>query len=91
MCRSTKLRSSNNGWFDDQWMKQSGPALVACPRCGVEVTVTECQCEPPLGFGTLSFSFWNWPPLDSPSWKINILSVVREITGHALVCTWGRI
>ncbi|MGO9466833.1 MAG: hypothetical protein ACLQIB_24540 [Isosphaeraceae bacterium] len=75
----------------DEWVEQSGPAAVTCPRCAKEVPVTEWRCEPPLGFGNLSFRFWNWPPLDSRSWQIDIPALVREVTGHAIISTNGRI
>jgi hypothetical protein len=44
-----------------------------------------------LGFGNLSFTFWNWPPLDKPSWKIDIPARVKEVTKHKLVSTYGHI
>jgi hypothetical protein len=73
------------------WYHQSGPALFPCPRCGKTPSVTEWHCKPPLGFGNLSFTFWNWPPLDSRAWKIDIMALVEEITGHKLVSTHGHI
>ncbi len=75
----------------DEWFEQSGPAVVTCPRCAKDVPITEWRCEPPLGFGNLSFSFWNWPRLDSPSWQIDIPALVREATGHAIISTNGQV
>ncbi len=74
-----------------QWMDESGPAIVPCPRCNKEMPITQWRCEPPLGFGNLSFVFWNWPPLCSPSWQIDILDLVRKRTGHNVIRTHGRI
>lgn len=74
-----------------EWWHESGPALVACPKCRMEHSITEWQCKPPLGFGNLSFTFWNWPRLDSPSWVIDIAGIVRDITGHRIVRTYGHI
>jgi hypothetical protein len=74
-----------------EWIGQSGPALLRCPGCAKSQPITEWQCEPPLGFGNLSFRFWNWPSFDSPFWKIDIIDVVREVTGHAIVRTYGHI
>jgi hypothetical protein len=62
-----------------------------CPLCGQGRSITEWKCTPPLGFGHLSYRFWNWPPLDSPSWKLDIPRLLREITGHTIVHTYGRI
>jgi len=74
-----------------EWMRQTGPALVPCPQCGKNSSITEWQCKPPLGFGNLSITFWNWPPLDSSSFKIDIRALVEEITHHSIVSTYGRI
>jgi hypothetical protein len=72
------------------WVTQSGPVLVSCPICGSEVPVTEWACKPPLGFGNLSFTFWGWPQLDAPGWKIDIRALVKEITDHRVVYTYGK-
>jgi hypothetical protein len=74
-----------------EWWDQSGPGLVVCPRCGKALSITEWQCLPPLGFGNLSFVFWQWPPLDSPSWALDIAGVFGGISGHTIVRTYGRI
>lgn len=84
--------------FDDsvgkvigEWFDESGPALLACPRCMEKRSITEWRCKPPLGFGNLAFRFWNWPPLDSSSWNIDVRAIVREVTGHTIVRTYGHI
>lgn len=74
-----------------EWLSQSGSGLVQCPKCATRLPITELQCDPPLGFGNLSFRFWNWPPLDSSAWKINIPAIIGEATGHNIIHTWGRI
>jgi hypothetical protein len=73
------------------WWDQGGPGLLPCPACGKERSIAEWEHRPPLGFGNLSFRFWNWPPLDSPSWKIDIAAIVREVTGHKIVSTHGHV
>jgi hypothetical protein len=75
----------------DQWLDESGSAMVSCPECREKRPVTEWQCKPPFGFGNVSFTFWNWPPLDSPSWNIDIAGIVRQVTGHAIVETHGHV
>lgn len=74
-----------------EWMDRSGPGLLRCPRCGEGRSIAEWQCKPPLGFGNLALRFWNWPPLASPAWKIDIAAVVREVTHHTIVSTYGHI
>ena len=74
-----------------EWKRQSGSALLRCLQCGRDRSITEWQCRPPLGFGNLSFRFWNWPRFDSPGWKIDITAIIRETTHHTIVTTYGRI
>jgi hypothetical protein len=83
-----------NDRFSDavgQWVDQSGPALVRCAVCNGEVPFTEWLWEPPLGFGNLSFTFWNWPLLRSPGWRIDIQEITEKLTGHKLIYTCGKI
>jgi hypothetical protein len=74
-----------------QWIEQSGPALVPCPSCNGLVPVTDWRCQPPLGFGNLSVVFWNWPPLDSRAWRIDILDLIRQAMLHPLIRTHGHV
>lgn len=74
-----------------EWIDDSGPGLVRCPKCRKKRPICEWHCKPPFGFGNLFFRFWNWPPLDSPSWKVDIARIVREVTGHTVVKTHGHI
>jgi hypothetical protein len=73
-----------------EWMEQSGPALVNCPWCGGTAEITRWHSDPPFGFGNLAFVFWNWPELDCPPWKIDIPDIVRKVTGHTIVSTFGH-
>jgi hypothetical protein len=74
-----------------EWIEQSGPALVLCPSCTREVPVADWRCTPPLGFGNLSVVFWNWPPLDSRSWRIDIPELIHQATFHPLIRTLGHV
>lgn len=73
------------------WTDQSGSLLVSCPKCQSDHPVTDWPCKPPLGFGNLSFRFWNWPPLTSSSWTTDVSAIVGEATGHTIVRTYGHI
>ncbi len=73
-----------------EWEDGSGWARVPCPNCRKTRPITEWPCKPPLGFGNLSFRFWNWPPLNSPAWAIDIAGIVRDVSGHTIVRTYGR-
>ena len=75
----------------EQWTTDSGAAELACPHCKQPTAVTSWRAKPPLGFGNLSFRFWNWPPFDFPGWQYDIPKLVQDITGHTIVRTWGHI
>ena len=75
----------------EEWINELGTAELTCPHCKQSTPVTLWKAQPPLGFGNLSFCFWNWPPLDLPGWQLDIPELVRSITGHTIVLTWGRI
>ena len=64
---------------------------LICARAAARRSITEWECQPPLGFGNLSIRFWNWPPLDSSSWKINIPGTVEDVTCHKIVMTHGHL
>jgi hypothetical protein len=74
-----------------EWFEQTGEGLVECPQCRKALPVTSWECSPPLGFGNARFFFWNWPPFDYPAWKIDVVKVVQEVTGHEIVKTHGHI
>lgn len=74
-----------------QWFDRSNSFDLACTRCSKKTAITEWQCTPPLGFGNLSFRFWNWPRLDAPEWQIDLRKVVADVTGHPIVATYGKI
>lgn len=73
-----------------KWHEQEDVS-VSCPACRKVTQLTDWHSRPPLGFGNLSFTFWNWPPLEHPGWKLNIPQLVRDITGHRVAVTWGHI
>ena len=73
------------------WLKEAGPAIVPCPECHIESSVQDWQCRPPLGFGNVSFTFWNWPPFDRTEWKIDVVGIVQEVSGHNIVRTYGHL
>jgi hypothetical protein len=74
------------------WMKGIDAASAClCPRCSATIPLTEWGCDPPLGFGNLAFRFWNWPPLRSSGWRIDICELVQRETGHRVVHTHGHI
>jgi hypothetical protein len=61
-----------------EWMNQTAPGLLRCPRCGVGRTIDSWSASPPIGFGNLFFRFWNWPPFDLPAWKTDVPALVQR-------------
>src|SRR4051812_25987077 len=59
----------------NKWSEGSDFAMLKCPKCGTSSSLTDGECKPPLGFSNLSFTFWNWPPFGSSSWKISLLEM----------------
>lgn len=74
----------------DYFIQGTGEPLVECPACGQCSPVLSWHTEPHLGSANLSFVFWNWPPFDSPAWKIDIPKLVAETLHHRTVVTYGR-
>lgn len=64
-CGHVLLTASDPRWFDalEQWLVEGGAGRLACTQCLLEAPLPQWQHEPPLGFGCLGLSFWNWPPL----------------------------
>ena len=95
-CGSTVVRPEESfmdavGRAIGAWCKETTEPEVTCPNCSAGHSITRWVCRPPLGFGNLSFTFWNWPSLDSIAWRIDILGSISAATGHRLVHTFGRL
>ena len=74
-----------------QFLKGNDQPLVHCPSCRHDSPAPGWYTKPHFGFAHLAFIFWNWPPLDSPSWKIDILKLIAETTHHKIVVTYGKV
>jgi hypothetical protein len=65
--------------------------VITCPRCLIGSAVQEWRSSNHLGFAHLAFGFWNWPPLDSAAWAVDIPRLLSEVLGHEVVLTQGRL
>ena len=74
-----------------RWMDNLPSYLLRCPQCKKQTAITKWECIPPFGFGHMAFTFWNWPPFDSQSWRIDIPAIFEEITGHKPISSFGRM
>jgi hypothetical protein len=75
----------------DWWRTATAAAHVACPECKAASHIRNWQSKPPLAFGNLAITFWNWPPFNLRNWKIDIPNLVNEVTGHRIVTTYGHL
>src|SRR6185503_11817787 len=55
-----------------QFYQSDATPTIHCPQCGKHVVVFDWAKKPHLGFSHLAFTFWNWPALDSPNWKMDL-------------------
>jgi hypothetical protein len=77
------------GWWSDaanEWYIRAGPGMLACPACQVSRPVTEWKHDPPVGFGNLGFTFWNWPPLIE-----EFIAAVGKQLGHRVLHVEGML
>ena len=58
-------RAQDGEWSDAMsgWAEGTGDGLLLCPACDKATTVAEWEHIDPMGFGTLTFKFWDWPVL----------------------------
>lgn len=77
-------------WLDaaGEWEQSTGPALVPCPTCRGTYPVTEWSFEPGFAFGSLGFTFWNWPPFLS---RRLIDAVGRLLSPHRVVLVYSSL
>lgn len=46
------------------WVQHADQTDLECPHCGEITPVEDWAYDPPLGFGNLSVTFWNWPSIN---------------------------
>jgi hypothetical protein len=61
-----------------QWMSGEADAALTCEACGKSTHLrflrSSDKGEPPVVCGNLTLTFYNWPPLDRPGWKKDIIT-----------------
>jgi hypothetical protein len=79
----------------EAWYAGRAPRAVICAGCGRAGHPREWRStdpgQSPITFGNLVVRFYNWPGLDSPRWKRDIVDEVRKIVGRPLSLAWGRL
>ena len=75
-------------WGDavSEWYNRTGPGMLACPGCGASRAITEWRHDPPIGFGNVGFTFWNWPTLQE-----QFVAAVGKQLGHRVFVVQGKL
>ena len=78
----------DKSWDDavNEWYEGKGNGILHCRKCQNTLSVTEWVYEPTWGFGSLGFTFWNWPPL-----KKSFIKEFYNILGHRTVLVAGKL
>ncbi len=78
-----------------QWMSGEADATLTCEACGRSTPLrflrSSDKREPPVVCRKLTLTFYNWPPLDRPGWKKNIIDVVAEALGTRPSIAWAKL
>lgn len=48
-----------------EWLEYKGLGLILCPHCNNESSVIKWKHIEEVGYGVLTFNFWDWAPLSS--------------------------
>ena len=86
-----RIWETNIGDALDAWYSQQLEISLSCHNCDQASLFKNWVFSPPLGFGNLSFTFWNWPPFDDPCWKMDIPQIVKDALRHEIEISWGRL
>lgn len=75
-------------WADavSEWYDRAGQGMLACPGCSVSRPISEWQHDPPLGFGNLGLTFWNWSELID-----EFVSAVGKRLGDRVLLVVGKL
>ncbi len=71
---------------DDVWSDaatdwyEGGEGMLRCGHCGEAACITQWDHIDPMGFGELTFTFWNWPALSD-----DFLKAFKARLGHRVV------
>ena len=69
-----------------EWHGATGPGMLSCPGCGSTRPISAWRFEPPIAFGCLAFTFWNWPQL-----REDFVESVSAQLRHAVVVIWAKL
>lgn len=59
---------------------EGGAGMLRCTHCGQAAPITQWDHVDPMGFGELTFTFWNWPTLSE-----DFLAAFKARLGHRTV------
>jgi hypothetical protein len=68
------------------WFEYKSDGDLVCEHCGFTQTIAKWEHIDPIGFGNLSFTFWNWPPL-SPAF----IAEFSQMLNHKTLLIEGKV
>lgn len=69
----------------DNW-HDGGAGELACGHCGHRESVAQWEHIDPMGFGTLTFTFWDWPALST-----GFVQALAQRLGHRTIVISGKL
>ena len=69
-----------------EWYNDTGKEGFECIHCKSIIPINNYVFTPTWAFGTLGFTFWNWPQLN-----MAFLKCVEHLTGGEVKIIYGRI
>jgi len=75
------LMDNISAWYDGD-----DAAAVTCPVCANESPLAGVVTDPPMAFGGLAVTFWNWPPLVE-----TFLQQVSDFVGGPIKLVTGKL
>ena len=82
-----RMVPQDRAWSDalSDW-HGGGPGELTCSHCAHRETVAQWEHVDPMGFGTLIFRFWNWPPLSA-----SFVAALSQQLGHRTIVIAGKL
>ena len=68
-----------------RWLECGETRDAVCPACGRVADLND-WFDPPWGYGELTLTFWNWPPL-----RDGFVASVAEVLGHRVRVISGKL
>ena len=68
------------------WYDGDDDAAVTCSNCLSDTPLVHLASQPPMAFGNLAITFWNWPTL-----KTEFLRSLERTIGSSITLVYGKL